>query len=180
LKIKDIFLLVRNVHIKSVRKGDVLIEAGSHAKDVYFIRRGLVRSFIVDAGGREITFQLYAEMDVFSNAHAILFEEQSKFTYQALETTKVFVIQYESLMEMTSKNADLLALNRRFFGKRIIQKAFQRLETLVFLTPEERYAKFLQDHRNLIPRVPDKYIANVLGITPVSLSRIRKRMASKK
>ncbi len=164
----------------TVQKGDSLIETGSKSKDVYFIRRGLVRSFIVDASGSEITFQLYAEMDVFSNAHAILFEEQSKFTYQALEKSKVFVIQYESLMEMTAKNADLLELNRRFFGKRIIQKAFQRLETLVFLTPEERYEKFLHDHQNLIHRVPDKYIANVLGITPVSLSRIRKRITSKK
>lgn len=61
-----------------------------------------------------------------------------------------------------------------------MKRAFQRIESFVFLSPEERYKKYVKDYPNVIDRAPDKYIANVLGITPVSLSRIRTRIASKK
>ncbi|MBK8659738.1 MAG: hypothetical protein IPN22_12925 [Bacteroidetes bacterium] len=50
----------------------------------------------------------------------------------------------------------------------------------MLLSPEERYLKFIQKYPDLLNRVPNKYIANVLGITPVSLSRIRKRISTKK
>ena len=52
-----------------------------------------------------------------------------------------------------------------------------RLEAFVLLTPEERYQELISSNPTLINRVPDKYIANIIGITPVSLSRIRKRLA---
>jgi DNA-directed RNA polymerase subunit F len=61
-----------------------------------------------------------------------------------------------------------------------MRQAFQRVESFVFLSPEERYQKYVEDHPNIINRAPDKYIANILGITPVSLSRIRSRIASKR
>ena len=64
--------------------------------------------------------------------------------------------------------------------RKMIFKVKERLETFVLLNPEERYLKFIKDFPDLTNRVPDKYIANVLGITPVSLSRIRKRISSKK
>lgn len=179
MKINNLFSLIRKVEVTVVQKGEIFIPAGSKDITVYFIRKGLARSYYIDDTGNEITFQLYAEMDGFSNVHAILLNEKSRFTYQALEKTKVYCLNYESLMAMTANNSDLLALERRFFGKRVIRQVFQRLESLVFLSPEERYQKYAKDHQHLIHRVPDKYIANVLGITPVSLSRIRSRIANK-
>ncbi|CAN0600388.1 unnamed protein product, partial [Ectocarpus sp. 12 AP-2014] len=59
-------------------------------------------------------------------------------------------------------------------------RAFERVESFVFLSPEERYKKYVKDNPNIINRAPDMYIANILGITAVSLSRIRNRIASKK
>ena len=83
-------------------------------------------------------------------------------------------------MKMSSNNQELLELNRTFFGKKIIQQAFQRIESFVFLSPEERYKKFITDHPKLANRVPDMYIASILGITPVSLSIIKRRISKKK
>lgn len=51
-----------------------------------------------------------------------------------------------------------------------------RLEAFVLLSPEERYREIITSNPSLINRVPDKYLANIIGITPVSLSRIRKRL----
>jgi len=146
-----------------------------------FIRRGLVRSFVMDIDKlEEITFQLYPENSIAINLHSILFDEPSKFTYKAIEDTKVYQIDYSSFLELSSKDRELLELNRKYIGKKAMKQAFQRVESFVFLTPEERYVKFVKDYPNLVNRTPDKYIANVLGITPVSLSRIRSRLTQKK
>lgn len=180
MNVKILLTLIRNVKIRSFHKGEILIPVGSTKKDVFFIKKGLVRSYVVEEDTGEITFQIYAENQVFSNAHAILFGESSKFYYQTLEHTKVYIIDYHDFLKLTSQNSEVLELNRSYFGKKIIQQAFQRVESFVFLSPEERYKKFVKDNPKLIHRVPDKHIANVLGITPVSLSRIRNRISKKK
>ena len=61
-----------------------------------------------------------------------------------------------------------------------MKKMLQRLETFVLMNAEERYEDFIKKNPTLSNRVPDEYLANVLGITPVSLSRIRARIVNKK
>ena len=180
MNIRNLLALLRNVTVESYEKGEILIQKGATKKVVFFIRKGLIRSYFKNEKGDEITFQLYPEYHVLGNVHSIFFGKPSKFTYQALEQTKVYAIDYVSFLEMTSKNSNLLEINRRYLGKRAMKQAFQRLESFVLLSPEERYLKYMNDYPNIINRAPDKYIANVLGITPVSLSRIRKRISSKK
>lgn len=180
MNLKTLYTILSNVKIHSFEKGEIVITQGSTKKEVFFIRKGLARSYIVSEKGHEITFQLFAERDTFANVHAILLNEKSKYFFQTLEKSKIYSIDYELFMDITSKNPDLLHLNRTFFGKRVFQRVFQRTEDFVFLSPEERYSKFVKDYPSLVNRVPDMYIANVLGITPVSLSRIKNRIAKKK
>lgn len=180
MNFKSLLVLFRKIKVQRCASGDILIKEGSSNNNIYFVRKGLVRSYVNDEQGNEITFQLYPESSVLTNVHFILFKQSSRFNYEAIEDTKVYEIDYDSFVEVASKSSELLELNRTYFGKRIIQGAFQRIESFVFLTPEERYKKYLKDYPSLVNRVPDKYIANILGITPVSLSRIRKRISSKK
>lgn len=180
MNIKTLFKILRNLKIKSFQKGETIINEGDAKKDVFYIRKGLIRCYLIDEKGEEITFQLFAEHQVFGNAHAILFDEPSKFFFEALEKTKVYSTDLKSFQHLTTSHTDLPDMNRMNIGRQILKNAFQRLESLVFLTPEERYQKYIDDYPNIINRVPDKYIANVLGITPVSLSRIRSRIAAKK
>lgn len=180
MKLKSILALLRNLKSKTFTPGEVLIHEGSTSKELFFIRKGLIRCYYNHPNGDEITFQLFPESNVVLNFHTLLFEEPSKFTYVAYEPTKVYQIDYDSLMKITRENDNFLELNRSFIGKRAMKQAFMRIESLVFLSPEERYEKYRKDYPNIINRAPDKYIANVLGITPVSLSRIRNRIASRK
>jgi len=181
VKLRSAINLIKKTTSKSFKKGDVLIPDGSVEKTVMFIRRGLVRSFVMDIDKlEEITFQLYPENSIAINLHSILFDEPSKFTYKAIEDTKVYQIDYSSFLELSSNDSELLELNRKYIGKKAMKQAFQRIESFVFLTPEERYVKFVKDYPKVVNRTPDKYIANVLGITPVSLSRIRSRLTQKK
>jgi Mn-dependent DtxR family transcriptional regulator len=61
----------------------------------------------------------------------------------------------------------------------MLAESMVRVESFILLTPEERYLKLIRDKHDIVQRVHDKYIATFLGITPVSLSRIRKRIAGK-
>lgn len=180
MSLKSVLALLRNVTLTSIKKGEICIPKGYIKKDIFFIRKGLIRSYHTNEEGEEITFQLFPENHVFGNVHSLLFNEPSKFTFQALEHTKAYAVDYQSFIEITSKNPGLLDANRTFLGNRAMKQAFQRVESFVFLSPEERYLKYIKDYPNVINRAPDKYIANVLGITPVSLSRIRNRIATKK
>jgi len=181
MKIRSVLALLRNTTTKFYQKGEVLIPEGATGKDVFFIRKGLIRCYWYDDEKlEEITFQLYPERNVVLNLHSALFDEPSSFSYHALEDTKVYKIDYVSLIDLTSNDPQLLEINRRYIGRNAMRQAFQRVESFVFMSPEERYKKYVNDYPGIVNRAPDKYIANVLGITPVSLSRIRKRIATKK
>ena len=180
MNIRLLFALLRNIKIETFEKGEVILSKDAVEKEIYFIRKGLVRSYSTNEDNEEVTFHLYAESQFFANVHAVLFNEASKFDYQALEQTKVYTADYDTFLKVSAKNPDLLELNRTFFGKKIMKQAFQRVESFVFLSHEERYQRYVKDNPHIINRAPDKYIANVLGITPVSLSRIRKRISKKK
>lgn len=174
MDIKTLFSIIRNVRIKTFEKNEVIIEAKASRKEVLLIRKGLVRCFKGDKKyEEETTFQLYAENDLLGNIHAIVFNEPSKFTYQALEKTKVYTIDFNQLCQKP-------VFDRAVLGKRLIKQSYSRVESLVFLSPEERYLKYLKDHPSIVNRAPNKYIAHVLGITPFSLSRIRKRLTDQK
>lgn len=180
MNIKYLYKLLRNLSSKTFDKGEIVINEGDKISNVFYIRKGLVRSYLINDKGEEITFQLFAERQIFGNVHTILFNEPSKFTFETLEKTKVYFTDFTTFQDLSTTNLNFLKIDNGIFGRQILKQAFQRIDSFVFLSPEKRYHQYLKDYPNIINRVPDKYIANILGITPVSLSRIRKRISKKK
>ena len=180
MRLKSLLTLFRNVQIKSIKKGETVIQQGAIQKDLFLIRNGLIRSYQTNEKGEEITFQLFPEYHVFGNVHSILFNEPSKFYFEALEPSKLYAMDYDSFFQMASKNPQIFEINSQYLAKLVIRQAFQRVESFVFLSPEERYLKYMKSYPGVINRAADKHIAHVLGITPVSLSRIKGRITSKK
>jgi CRP-like cAMP-binding protein len=179
LSVKDIQAFFKAAEKLSFKKKEILIHEGTKNNTVFYIRKGLVRCYYVNDKGDEITFRLIPEHDMVINSDLILFNQPSKFYYQAFESTKTYAIDYDILQAIIANNGTYKS-NRKFVYQELLRQAQQRIESFVLYTPEERYELYLKDFPNLVNRVPDKYIANILGITPVSLSRIRKRIASKK
>ena len=178
LSLKDIQVLLKAAKNGSFRKKELLINEGSKRNDVFYIKSGLVRCFNINDKGEEITLKLIPEHQVVANVDLILFSQTSRFFYEALENTEVFFIDYDVLQDLVSRNPKLEA-NRKYVLQRLLKESMERVESFVLLTPEERYLRFVKDYPGITNRVQDNYIANVLGITPVSLSRIRKRIATK-
>ena len=179
LSIEDAGVLIKSAKSKSFKKKEIIIEEGALKMDVYFLRSGLVRVYCINDKGDEITFGLISENQILTNIDIILFDQPSRFYYECIEDTKTFSIDFDKVQNIIERNPKL-ERNRKFFARNAMKKMLQRLETFVLLNPEERYLDYIEKNPTLINRVPDKYIANVLGITPVSLSRIRARIVSKK
>lgn len=180
MNLRSLLVLFRHLRVRSFKRGEIFIQKGMTQKELFFIRKGLTRSYFINEKGDEITFQLFPEHYVMGNVHSLLFNEPSKFVYQALEDTKVYVVDNASFQNVISQNPKFLDLNKMNLSNIPLKQAFQRVESFVLLSPEERYLKYMKDYPSVINRAPDKYIANVLGITPVSLSRIKGRITAKR
>lgn len=178
LSLTDIQDLFSNAKTRTFKKRAILINADSTDNSVYFIRKGLVRMYHIKETGEEITFQLFAENRFVVNIDKFMENSSSRYFVEALEDTQTLSIDFDKLQEIIAANPKLQS-NRIIIFRRLMRENIRRVESFILLNPEERYLQYVQEFPNIVERVPDKYIANVLGITPVSLSRIRKRIAEK-
>jgi len=179
LSLEDAGILIKSAKSKSFKKREVIIDEGALKTDVYFVRSGLVRTFCINDKGDEVTFGFISENQIFTNIDIILYNQPSRFCYECIEDTKTFSIDFNTVQNIIESNPKL-ERNRKFFARNAMKKMLRRLETFVLMNAEERYKDFIKKNPTLSNRVPDKYLANVLGITPVSLSRIRARIVGKK
>lgn len=176
---EDMLRFLSFTSIQSYRQGDIFLEQGSTKGNIYFIIKGLIRSYYVNEKGEEITNRIRYENQVMSCYEIDLLNEPSRYYLQAIEPTDMMVMDVKTMREIVHGNPKYEA-GLRFFQNDSLSQSLQLVDDFILLSPEERYLKFIQEHPHLLNRVPNKYIANVLGITPVSLSRIRKRIATKR
>jgi len=150
----------------------ILLREGEISKSVYCIESGCLRSFFLN-DGKEVSFQFFFEGDIVCSFESFYNGQPSCFTLETLENTVVRVIQKEEFYK-SLENTKM----RAYYENKIIQRfiAYQKLFlSRIKNSPQERYVELLKEHPDIIRRVPQHYIASYLGITPVSLSRIRNR-----
>jgi CRP-like cAMP-binding protein len=175
----DVFNFLEHTKLLKLNKGDIFLKQGSLKSNLYFVKEGLIRSYFINEKGEEITNRLRYENQVMSCYEIDLLNEPSRFNLQALEPTELIVIDVKTMRQIVHGNPKLEA-GLRFFVNSSLAEALSAVDDFMLLSPEQRYLKFVKEHPELLNRVPNKYIANVLGITAVSLSRIRKRISTKK
>lgn len=164
---------------KKVRKKQFLLQEGDVCRQLAFVTSGLLRLYTIDHRGEEHITQFAMEDWWVSDPYSFLSGTPSKENIDALEDSEVLLIDRASrdaLLEAVPKmerffrllmEANLVATRRRIIG-------------LISDTAEQRYLAFLKTYPNLVERVPLNQIASYLGITPQSLSRIRKELAHKR
>ena len=179
LSSSDVFDFLKQVQVAQLKPGEIFLEQGSQKNNLYFITKGLIRSYYINEKGEEITNRLRYENQIIASYEILFFNQASRFNFQALEPTELLVIHFNELRTIIEQNSKLDS-GRRYFMMNILSESLAAIDDFILLNPEKRYIKFVLEHPNLLSRVPLKYIANVLGITPVSLSRIRKRITKKK
>ncbi|MBO9618868.1 MAG: Crp/Fnr family transcriptional regulator [Niabella sp.] len=158
--------------------GALYIKEGDTHKKIAFIEKGLLRTYFIKDNGDEATLFLRWEGHTIASHDTIIYHRPSRFRYRALEPTTVFEIDYAKLEELLKIYPGLEAVRSHFLLK-MLADTLRLVETFVLLTPEGRYQELINTRGTIVRRVPDKYIASILGVTPVSLSRIKKRMYNK-
>lgn len=162
----------------SLETNEAYIREGENSRRLAFIEQGIIRVYIIKENGDEATLLLRGEGKFIASHDTIINRQPSRFIYRALEPVKLLQIDYDVLEEILKTHPEYEPL-RNFFLMKMLAESLKMLESFVTQSPEERYRELLAERFDLANRVPDKYIASMLGITPVSLSRIRKRMYTK-
>ncbi|RYE22292.1 MAG: Crp/Fnr family transcriptional regulator [Sphingobacteriales bacterium] len=177
LKLKDLLHLVTMSKTRHLAPGEIFIKQDTMNGKLAYIKKGLIRAYTVKENGDEITILLRWEDQFIASHDNIILRKPSRFIYQAVEETTLLELDYDAAQALFDKNPRY-AEARNFIILNMLADSLARVESFILLSPEERYQRLLKDKPNIVNRVPDKYIATLLGITPVSLSRIRKRIVA--
>lgn len=163
---------IENICVKvSFKKNEEVQPIGHSCKTIYFIESGALRIFYFK-DGIDITESFEFEKAIVARAESLFSGRPSQKGIQALEETQLFAINSNALFNLYNSHHDLERLFRKVFEQAYV-KTINRLESLQFYTAEQRYANLLKEQPDVLLRVPLKYVASYLGITQVSLSRIR-------
>ncbi len=165
------------MQLKHIPKKGFFLRAGEVCSTVAFITRGAIR-YYHERNGNEYCGNFTFENSFVTDYDSFLTRQPSLYSFSALEDTDVILLHYK----------DVQALYNRYklwerFGRLIAERIFidvqRRKNSLVFDSPEELYQKLIIDCPKILERVPQHMIATYLGITPVHLSRIRRKVAGK-
>jgi CRP/FNR family transcriptional regulator, anaerobic regulatory protein len=178
LKIEDLMALVNTGKLQQLPKNQHFIQAGDFSKKVGFILEGLIRFYHLK-DGEEYNLVFKHEFQMASSFECIVLKQATSYSYEALEDTLLLVFDYDQMEELFAQNQRLERFGRYFIQQELAM-AVKVFEKHLFYSPEERYLKFLEEYPHLMNRVPLKHLASFMGVTPVSLSRIRKRVADNK
>lgn len=163
------------VSVLYLKKGDFLIKEGEIPEKIAYISSGICRYFCLNNAGEEKTIVLRRKGTFVSAFTSYLENRKSKLSIQALEKTTILYISIEDYVEMleTSRFWQLFAWKQGM--QVIIEKEKREIEILAY-DAETKYKKFLEEFPGLEDRINHYHIASYLGISNVTLSRIRKKV----
>jgi CRP-like cAMP-binding protein len=151
-----------------------LLKEGEVPRKIFFVKKGCLRASFNNRG-KDVTFQFFFENDAVASIESFRTNQLSPISIKSIEPSTIIVLHksgFETLLRDFPELKDLM-----------LEMAFRRFSqySRLFLSyiknnPRQRYLELLKEKPEIVQRVPQRYIASYLGITPVSLSRIRKRI----
>ncbi|MEB2779847.1 Crp/Fnr family transcriptional regulator [Algoriphagus sp. C2-6-M1] len=170
--------ILKEIRVETIQKGEFLLRAGKICKHAFFTEKGLLRAFTADESGKEHIIQFSPENWLTSDRSSMYFNEPSDLFIEAIENSTVVFMGDEFMDMVSGMSHKFQQANDRALQSHIRQLQ-QRINQLLGATAEERYLTFIQKYPDLLLRVPLWMIASYLGITPESLSRVRKDLAKR-
>jgi CRP-like cAMP-binding protein len=159
------------IHLK---KGEKLISEGSHVTHFYYLDSGCISYYKIEEGELKV-LEFYTQDVFFTDLMAYVKGTPSNYFLEAVEDSTILAVR-KDLAEASFNRSHQLER----FGRLSMQEAFikmlHRVDRLNHRSNEERYRRILQKRPDLLQRVPQYLIASYLGITPVGLSKLRKRL----
>jgi CRP-like cAMP-binding protein len=164
---------------KKLRKKQYLLQEGDVCKYLAFTEKGLLRLYSVDQKGIDHMIQFAWEGWWIVDIYSYLTGEPSAYNIDAIEDAELLLIPHSGFEEMMVKLPKMERYFRILFQNNIIAKE-RRLISSISYGAEERYNLLVQSNPGIIQRIPLNLVASYLGITPETLSRIRRQLSQKK
>lgn len=155
----------------SYPKGYLLLKANRVEKSIYFVKKGVVRAYS-DSKSSQVTFWFGAEGAPVLSMKSYISDEKSYENIELLEDCELYKFNIPQLKEAYQQDIHLANWGRKLAEHELV-KAEERLIDMQFKTANERYHQFVKDQPQLLLRIQLGYIASYLGMSQVSLSRIR-------
>lgn len=152
-----------------------LLNHGDISREVYFINKGCMRFYYLTDEGKDVTGFIYLENQFAGSHTSFVNQVPSNQVLETIEACELLVLSYESINRLYDEVPLFNIMTRKLYEERF-SFAQAVLSTYILDKPEERYLRLLETRPELFLRVPQHILASFLGITPVSLSRIRKRI----
>ena len=180
LKNNEIFLSEKNITLlknifkpKLLRKDTFFLQEGEKSTEIGVVVKGVFRSYYIDKAGKDTTKYFYKEGGVLFSYVAHLSQKESMYYIQALEDSEIIVAQISDFEKIVEGNYELLLFYKKMIDSVLIMKEEHAI-SFKALDSTERYKQFLNAYPGLEKRIKQYHIASYLGMTPVSLSRLRK------
>ncbi len=161
-----------------LKKGETLISPGQSVHHFYYVAKGCIYHYKLEEGESKV-LEFYTDDVFFTDLPAYVREKPSTYYLKASEDTIVYAIKKSDAEKSFDSSHQLERFGRLSMQEAFI-KSYSRVERLNSRTNEERYLRLLEKRPGLLQRVPQYLIASYLGLTPVGLSKIRKRLGKGK
>jgi CRP-like cAMP-binding protein len=159
----------------SLKRGEFFVRAGDVPKTIGIVMSGILRLYYVDREGSEYTKSFCAENSFVAAYSALLLEQPSRLFIQTLEDTKLLAADYATYRSLSESHPCWQVLNCKIAENLFIKKE-KRESALLLDDSKTRYLNFQAEYPGLETRLKQHHVASYLGITPVTLSRIRAQL----
>jgi CRP-like cAMP-binding protein len=159
---------------KTTKRGEILLEAGHICKHIYFVNKGCLRVYLVDDHGRESTRFLVPEGRFGTAFPSFILQELSQAWIQSVEPSEILYLTYRDFRSL----ADIMPRWEKLYCI-ILENDYiasiKRIESLITMSAKDRYAMLMKNNPELIQRLPSKIIADYLGMSQETLSRLKSK-----
>ena len=163
---------------KKIRKNQYLLQEGDVAKHAAFVERGALRAYSVDEKGSEHIIQFAFEGWTISDMYSFMTGDPATYNIDALEDSELVLISKAAQDEILKQIPEYEVYTRlQITGAYMAMQ--KRLTSMLSQTLEERYINLTNLYPTLIQRVPQRMIASYMGLTPETLSRVRRKIKDK-
>lgn len=170
--------LLPHLRVIKLKKHELFSEIGKVADEVGLVTNGMMRHYYMNEGEEKTTY-FYFENHLVASYISCITKQPSQLTIQALSDCELIVFPYPVLVQLYDKSPAWQKFGR-VLAEYLAIGLEERMVELLILSPEERYLKLISGNKTkIIERIPQHYVASYLGLTPVSLRRIRNRVLKK-
>lgn len=156
-----------------IKKGDLLLSYGQICKEIYFVTKGCLRLYYI-SDGVEITVWFSFEENSAIELSSFLSGEPTEYFIEAIEDSEYLSLDKSELLKLYANYPEMERIVRSFWED-VILNLLQRFSALQKDSAEARYLNLVKQ-TNYLQRIPQKYLASYIGVTPTSLSRIKRKL----